>query len=51
MMESCLKDRYNNEEAVQYILEPGSDSELSALSSDDKCPGEEVFQYFMNPKH
>ena len=41
-MESCSKDRYNTEEAVQYILEPGSDSELSELSSDDECPDEEV---------
>ena len=42
MMESRSKDRYNTEEAVQYILEPGSDSELSELSSDDECPDEEV---------
>ena len=41
-MESCSKDRYNTEEAVQYILKPGSDSELSELSSDDECSDEEV---------
>lgn len=41
MMESS-KNRYNTEEAVQYILEPGSESELSELSSDDECPDEEV---------
>ena len=40
-MERHLRVRYNIEEAIQHILDPGSDSELSELSSDEEYVYEE----------
>jgi hypothetical protein len=41
VMERHLRVRYNIEEAIQHILDPGSDSELSELSSDEEYVYEE----------
>ena len=34
-VEKQIKTRFTGQKAVQYILEPGSDSELSELDDDD----------------
>ncbi|CAB3977807.1 Hypothetical predicted protein [Paramuricea clavata] len=39
-MEKQTKIRYGTEKAIQYILAPGSDSELSELEDDDDCVDE-----------
>jgi len=45
-------DRHLNvEEAVQFVLTPGSDSELSGLSEDDEDEQDEINQYHQQEKN
>ena len=40
-----MNRRLNTEEAVQYVLSPGSDSELSDLSDFSDTEDDEVIQF------
>ena len=41
-MEKAVKTRYTCEEAIQFILEPNSDSEMSNFDGDDSDDDEHV---------
>ena len=43
-VEKRIRTRFTGEEAVQYILEPGSDSELSELDDDDDYTDETTIE-------
>ena len=43
-VEKRIKTRFTGQKAVQYILEPGSDSELSELDDDDDYTDETAIE-------
>ena len=45
-----MNQRLNLEQVVQFILSPGSDSQLSELSNIDDDEEDEIIQFLQNKK-